>query len=208
MPLANGSLSGLILFPAQLLGAIVAAALIDCMIPGPIGAVRTTLAPDMSVTQGVFFEMFLTCELVFTVLMLAAEKTKATFMAPVGIGLALFAAEIAGVYYTGGSLNPARSFGPCVAAVSFEGYHWIYWYVLIGVPRMHLRSLIREKGWAVFGCACECGLLPLRQIPQLRGGKSRTRLCGQRGLNDRRVGPVMEAKDGSWHCKHEGWNNI
>jgi aquaporin rerated protein, other eukaryote len=59
--------------------------------------------------------------------MLAAEKSKDTFIAPIGIGLALFVAEIAGVYYTGGSLNPARSFGPCVAGASFQGYHWIYW---------------------------------------------------------------------------------
>lgn len=29
--------------------------------------------------------------------------------------------------YTGGSLNPARSFGPCVATMSFRGEHWIYW---------------------------------------------------------------------------------
>ncbi|KAL1311582.1 hypothetical protein AAFC00_001699 [Neodothiora populina] len=118
---------GLVLFPAQILGGIVAAALIRCMIPGPIDVTRTTLAPQMSIAQGVFFEMFLTAELVFTVLMLAAEKSKDTFMAPIGIGLALFVAQIAGVYYTGGSLNPARSFGPCVAAGSFEGYHWIYW---------------------------------------------------------------------------------
>lgn len=71
--------------------------------------------------------MFLTAELVFTVLMLAAEKSKDTFIAPIGIGLSLFVAEIAGVFYTGASLNPARSFGPCVAARSFTGYHWIYW---------------------------------------------------------------------------------
>ena len=31
------------------------------------------------------------------------------------------------MYFTGGSLNPARSFGPAVANRSFEGYHWIYW---------------------------------------------------------------------------------
>lgn len=32
-----------------------------------------------------------------------------------------------GVYFTGGSLNPARSFGPAVVNRSFPGYHWIYW---------------------------------------------------------------------------------
>jgi hypothetical protein len=47
--------------------------------------------------------------------------------APVGIGLSLFIAELLGVYYTGGSLNPARSFGPCVILHSFHTYHWIYW---------------------------------------------------------------------------------
>lgn len=51
----------------------------------------------------------------------------ATFIAPVGIGLALFIAELVGVYYTGGSLNPARSFGPCVITGIFDKEHWIYW---------------------------------------------------------------------------------
>ena len=71
--------------------------------------------------------MFLTAGLVFTIFMLAAEKHKATFIAPVGIGLSLFVAELFGVYYTGGSLNPARSFGPCVVLHTFDSYHWIYW---------------------------------------------------------------------------------
>ena len=71
--------------------------------------------------------MFLTAELVFTIFMLAAEKHKGTFIAPIGIGLSLFIAELSGVYYTGGSLNPARSFGPCVVVHTFEDYHWIYW---------------------------------------------------------------------------------
>ena len=87
---------GLLLFPAQILGAIVAAALVSCMFPGPL-AVQTTLTNGTSIAQGLFIEMFLTAELVFTVLMLAAEKTKATFIAPVGIGLALFVSELAGM---------------------------------------------------------------------------------------------------------------
>jgi glycerol uptake facilitator-like aquaporin len=87
---------GLVLFPAQILGGMVAAGLVSCMLPGDIAATRTVLAPGMSEAQGVFFEMFLTSFLVFTVLMLAAEKSKTTFLAPIGIGLALFVAELAG----------------------------------------------------------------------------------------------------------------
>lgn len=63
----------------------------------------------------------------FTILVLAADKSKDTFLAPIGIGLALLIVEIAGIYYTGASVNPARSFGPCVAAASFQSEHWIYW---------------------------------------------------------------------------------
>lgn len=89
---------GLLLFPAQMLGGMVAAALVYCMFPGPL-AVQTSLANNTSVAQGLFIEMFLTAELVLAVLFLAAEKTKATFIAPVGIGLALFVAELAGLSY-------------------------------------------------------------------------------------------------------------
>lgn len=91
------ALRGALLFPAQMLGGMVAAGLVSCMFPGPL-AVQTTLTGGTSIAQGVFIEMFLTAELVFTVLMLAAEKTKATFIAPVGIGLALFVAELAGTW--------------------------------------------------------------------------------------------------------------
>lgn len=49
------------------------------------------------------------------------------FSPSAGIGLSLFVAELTGVYFTGGSLNPARSFGPAVVNTSFVHYHWIYW---------------------------------------------------------------------------------
>ena len=104
-----------------------AAGIVSAIFPGPLN-VSTTLGVGTSVTQGVFLEMFLTSLLIFTIFMLAAEKHKATFLAPIGIGLALFVAELVGVFYTGGSLNPTRSFGPCVITGVWPGYHYIYWF--------------------------------------------------------------------------------
>ena len=111
---------------AQIAGAIAAAALVDGLLPGPLNA-RTSLSNGITVAQGFWLEFFLTCQLIFAIFMLAAEKHRGTFLAPVGIGLALFIAELLGTNYTGGSLNPARSFGPDVVLGKFDTYHWIYW---------------------------------------------------------------------------------
>ncbi|KAF2622959.1 aquaporin-like protein, partial [Macroventuria anomochaeta] len=115
-----------LLLVAQLAGSIFSSFLVSVMFPTGFN-VRTTLSSGTGVARGVFIEAVLTAELVFTIFMLAKEKHKATFIAPVGIGLALFIAELVGVYYTGGSLNPARSFGPCVVTGVFDVEHWIYW---------------------------------------------------------------------------------
>jgi len=120
-------LRSVFIFVSQILGAIAAAAVVKGLIPGNDVLFNVNLAPGTTITQGLFLEMFLTAELVFAILMLAAEKTKATFVAPVGIGLALFVAELVGVYWTGGALNPARAFGPAVVMRQFSGDHWIYW---------------------------------------------------------------------------------
>lgn len=119
-------LRGLLLTVSQILGGMTGAAIIQAITPGTLN-VRTQLGGGTTVVQGLFIEMFLTSLLMLAILLLAAEKHKATFIAPIGIGLALFVAELLGVYYTGGSLNPARSFGPAVVLRTFSGYHWIYW---------------------------------------------------------------------------------
>jgi len=87
----------LFLVPAQILAAMCAAGLVQAMFPGDITLTNTTLSPQTSIAQGVFIEMFMTAELVFVVLMLAAEKSKDTFLAPIGIGLALFVAMLGGM---------------------------------------------------------------------------------------------------------------
>ncbi|KAJ2985756.1 hypothetical protein NUW58_g5364 [Xylaria curta] len=116
---------GVVVIISQLIGGIAAAGVVSGLLPGEL-YVSTTLSSDTSVVQGFFIEVFLTAQLVFTIFMLAVEKHRGTFMAPVGIGLSLFITQMMGVYYTGGSVNPARSFGPAVATASFPTYHWIY----------------------------------------------------------------------------------
>lgn len=87
---------GLLLAVSQILGGITAAAICSALFPGPL-TVRTSLSGGTSITQGLFIEMFLTAQLVFTIFMLAAEKHKGTFIAPIGIGLSLFIAELTGM---------------------------------------------------------------------------------------------------------------
>ncbi|KAK3335075.1 aquaporin-like protein [Neurospora tetraspora] len=111
---------------AQILGATAAAGLVQVMFPGPL-AVETTLGGGTTTVQGFFIEVFLTCQLVFVILMMAVEKHRATYLAPVVIGLTLILTLLVGVYFTGGSLNPARSLGPAIVNRHFPRYHWIYW---------------------------------------------------------------------------------
>lgn len=111
---------------SQFLGGITAAAIIQAILPGPL-YVTTRLATSMSPVRGLFLEMFLTAMLMLTIFLLAAEKSKTTFLAPVGIGLALFITQLVGVYYTGASVNPCRTLGPDVVIRSFPGYTWIYY---------------------------------------------------------------------------------
>ncbi|KAL7930220.1 aquaporin-like protein [Trichoderma chlorosporum] len=115
------------LVPTQIIASMCAGGLARCMFPGDIAAANSILSRDTSVVRGLFIEMFFTAFLVFVVLMLSAEISKDTFIAPVGIGLALFVAMLAGTSYTGASLNPVRSFGCAIATPDFPGYEWIYW---------------------------------------------------------------------------------
>ena len=91
---------GVLLFITQIVGGIVAAYMVKALFQGML-AVSTTLGGGTTIAQAVIIEMILTAQLVFTIFMLAAEKHTGNFIAPVGIGLSLFTAEL-----TGQSLPP------------------------------------------------------------------------------------------------------
>lgn len=115
-----------LLMITQIVAGIAAAAAVSAMTPGPI-AFNNALGGGASRSQGLFIEMFATALLCTTVLFMAVEKHRGTFMAPMVIGFALFVGHLFAVFYTGAGINPARSLGPNVVMASFPNYHWIYW---------------------------------------------------------------------------------
>lgn len=79
----------------QFLGAITAAGLVSAIFPGKLQA-ENSLSSGISPVQALALETVLTFELVLTILMLAVEKSRTSFMAPLAIGLALVIAHLIG----------------------------------------------------------------------------------------------------------------
>ncbi|KAG7803802.1 hypothetical protein KL944_000671 [Ogataea haglerorum] len=123
---AISPIRGLIMMLSQMVAGMAAAGAASAMTPGPI-AFANGLGGGCSKSRGLFIEMFGTALLCITVLMTAVEQSNLSDYAPVCIGLSLFLGHLVCVYYTGAGLNPARTFGPCIASKSFPVYHWIYW---------------------------------------------------------------------------------
>lgn len=86
------------------------------------------VAAGVGAIQGVVFEIIITFALVYTVYATAADPKKGSLgtIAPIAIGFIVGANILAAGPFSGGSMNPARSFGPAVASGDFSG-HWIYW---------------------------------------------------------------------------------
>ncbi|KAI9615173.1 hypothetical protein H4Q26_011714 [Puccinia striiformis f. sp. tritici PST-130] len=110
---------------AQLSASLVASSILKKLLPGPMSVVPN-LAVGTSIKQGLLIEAFITCALVLSVLFLAVEKHRATYLAPVGISITLFACHLFGVVYTGAAMNSARAFGPAAVTGAWKD-HWVYW---------------------------------------------------------------------------------
>jgi len=111
---------------AQFIAGICAAAVADALTPGPL-LFANTLGGNANRVQGLFIEMFATALLCMTVTFMAVEKHRATFMAPLAIGIALFIGHMFAIFYSGAGINPARSLGPDVVQREFPNYAWIYY---------------------------------------------------------------------------------
>ena len=100
---------------AQFVGAAIAGLALGFFLPVAGGYGQTLLASDMGLAEGLILEALLTFFLVSSVYQ-AAVYGKAEGLAPFAIGLTLAVSILVGGPLTGASLNPARSFGPALAA--------------------------------------------------------------------------------------------
>ena len=122
-------LMGGVYLVAQLLGAIVASYALRGLIPADVfAAIRgggQSIALDVSFVQAFFLEFIATFILVFTVFGTAVDP-QAPRIGGLAIGFVVAAGVLAIGPLTGGSMNPARSFGPAIASGVFEGQA-VYW---------------------------------------------------------------------------------
>ncbi|XP_044533387.1 aquaporin-6 [Gracilinanus agilis] len=112
---------------AQLAGATAGAALLYGVTPGDIrGSLGVNVVRgSVSSFQAVAVELVLTLQLVLCVL--ASTDSRQTAGSPAAIiGISVALGHLIGIYFTGCSMNPARSFGPAVIVGKFS-VHWIFW---------------------------------------------------------------------------------
>ncbi|KAM4047369.1 aquaporin-4-like [Anomaloglossus baeobatrachus] len=72
-------------------------------------------------------EIISTFQLTFTIFAVDDRRRRdITEPGSLAIGFSLTAGALASAYFSGGSMNPARSFGPALLSGIWE-HHWVYW---------------------------------------------------------------------------------
>ena len=110
---------GVFYIVAQFLGAIVASGLLSVLI-NALDLSRTgfgqTDFPKIGAGVAFLVEVIVTFSFILVILMTTSDRFGNSQMAPLAIGITLSLLIIVALNLTGGSLNPARSFGPAIFA--------------------------------------------------------------------------------------------
>jgi len=159
-------IKGLCYIACQILGGILGSVFVYGAIPTPLGDAAlygvTTLSSHVgttagditftvSVGTGFFMEFLVTLFLiwvVFATVSAPGDEAHLGRMAPMAIGQAIFLGNLIAGPITGGSMNPARSFGPAVIANYWDN-HWIYWIApLLGsIAGLTLYKILEEPDY-------------------------------------------------------------
>jgi MIP family channel proteins len=134
---------------AQLAGAALAGVAIIAIV-GSKGHAGATVPAIHGVGGAFWSELILTFFLALIVLVVATDSRAEGSMAAIAIGGYVAAAATGWGPVAGASMNPARSFGPALAANVWQS-HWVYWIApiagaLLAVAAYHL---LREPQAAI-----------------------------------------------------------
>ncbi|NXQ43204.1 AQP5 protein, partial [Catharus fuscescens] len=114
---------------AQLVGAIAGAGILYGVTPAntrgnlAINAINTNVTPG----QALVVEIILTFQLAACIFASTDNRRNGVGSPALSIGLSVTVGHLVGIYFTGCSMNPARSFGPAVITRRFSSAHWVFW---------------------------------------------------------------------------------
>jgi MIP family channel proteins len=128
---------------AQCAGAVVASAALVWIV-GPVGNFGATV-PAISIGRAFAVEAGYTAILGLVIMGVATDARTPPGVAPFAIGATIFGGALVTGPLTGGSFNPARSFGPAVVGDVWTS-HWLYWVAPIvgAIVGMHTYDLLRS----------------------------------------------------------------
>ncbi|MFQ5452401.1 MAG: MIP/aquaporin family protein, partial [Candidatus Paceibacterota bacterium] len=114
---------------AQVAGATLAGYLLKILFPEALASVflgTCVLGSNVSVAQAIVMEAVITFLLVFVVYATVVDKRSTPALAGLAIGFVVLFGVMVGGAISGGSMNPARVFGPAMASGHFAN-HYVWW---------------------------------------------------------------------------------
>ncbi|CAJ0963731.1 unnamed protein product [Ranitomeya imitator] len=120
---------GIFYIVAQILGGLAGAGILYAVVPPAIrgNLAMNTLSNNITAGLGVAVEIILTFQLVLCIFACTDSRRTDLLGSPaISIGLSVALGHLVGIYFTGCSMNPARSFAPAVIMRNFRN-QWVFW---------------------------------------------------------------------------------